>query len=89
MGQELVRYVVELEPGTSYGPSRGMRLIATTLDPAHLKPESTWYLTTSLPFAQVGAEQVYTFYRLHEWIEHYYKPVQHELGWADDQMRPE
>ena len=55
----------------------------------HLKPESTWYLATSLPLAQVSAEQVYEIYRLRDWIEHYYKPVKHELGWADYQMRPE
>ncbi len=88
-GKELVRYVVELELGTAYGPIRGLRLIAATLDPVHLKPESTWYLTTSLPVVQVSAEQVYEIYRLRDWIEHYYKPVKHELGWADYQMRSE
>jgi SRSO17 transposase len=88
-GKELVRYVVELELGTSYGPTKSVRLIAATLDPVHLKPESTWYLATSLPLAQVSAEQVYEIYRLRDWIEHYYKPVKHELGWADYQMRPE
>jgi hypothetical protein len=46
-------------------------------------------LSTSLPLAQVSAEQVYEIYRLRDWIEHYYKPVKHELGWADYQMRPE
>jgi SRSO17 transposase len=88
-GKELVRYVVELELGPSYGPTKSVRLIAATLDPVHLKPESTWYLATSLPLAQVSAEQVYEIYRLRDWIEHYYKPVKHELGWADYQMRPE
>jgi hypothetical protein len=39
--------------------------------------------------AQVSAEQVYEIYRLRDWIEHYYKPVKHELGWADYQVRPE
>ncbi len=42
-----------------------------------------------MPAAQVSAEQVYEIYRLRDWIEHYYKPVKHELGWADYQMRPE
>ena len=88
-GKELVRYIAELQLGTSYGPTKSVRLIAATLDPAHLKPESTWYLTTSLPLAQVSAEQVYEIYRLRDWIEHYYKPVKHELGWADYQVRPE
>src|SRR5262249_50447884 len=55
----------------------------------HLKPESTWYLATSLPLAQVSAEQVYEIYRLRDWIEHFYTPAKHELGWADYQMRPE
>jgi SRSO17 transposase len=88
-GKQLVRYIAELELGTSYGPTKGVRLVAATLDPTQLKPESTWYLTTSLPLAQVSAEQVYEIYRLRDWIEHYYKPVKHELGWADYQMRPE
>ena len=88
-GKELVRYVAELELGMAYGPTRGVRLIAATLDPATLTPESTWYLATSLPLAQVSAAQVYEIYRLRDWIEHYYKPVKHELGWADYQLRPE
>jgi SRSO17 transposase len=88
-GKALVRYIAELELGTSYGPTKGVRLIAATLDPRRLKPESTWYLATSLPQAQVSAEQVYEIYRLRDWIEHFYKPVKHELGWADYQVRPE
>jgi SRSO17 transposase len=88
-GQELVRYIAELELGPTYGPDTGVRLIAATLDPAMLTPESTWYLATSLPLAQVSAEQVYEIYRLRDWIEHFYKPVKHELGWADYQVRPE
>jgi SRSO17 transposase len=87
--KELVRYIVELELGTTYGPTKRVRLIAATLDPRHLKPESTWYLATSLPLAEVSAEQVYEIYRLRDWIEHFYKPAKHELGWADYQMRPE
>jgi hypothetical protein len=88
-GKELVRYIAELELGLTYGPTTGIRLVAATLDPTQLKPESTWYLATSLPLAEVSAEQVYELYRLRDWIEHYYKPVKHELGWADYQMRPE
>jgi hypothetical protein len=57
-GKELVRYLVELELGAAYGPTKSVRLIAATFDPVHLKPESTWYLATSLPLAQVSAEQV-------------------------------
>jgi len=88
-GKELVRYVAELEVGAAYGPTKSVRLIAATLDPTRLKPESTWYLATSLPLAQVSAEQVDEIYRLRDWIEHFYKPVKHELGWADYQLRPE
>jgi SRSO17 transposase len=88
-GKELIRYIAELELGPSYGPTKSVRLVAATLDPRQLKPESTWYLATSLPLAEVSAEQVYEIYRLRDWIEHYYKPVKHELGWADYQMRPE
>jgi SRSO17 transposase len=88
-GKELVRYIAELELGPSYGPTKPTRLVAATLDPRQLKPESTWYLATSLPLAEVSAEQVYAIYRLRDWIEHFYKPAKHELGWADYQMRPE
>jgi SRSO17 transposase len=88
-GKELVRYIAELELGPTYGPTCSVRLIAATLDPAKLDPKSTWYLATSLPLSEASAEQVYEIYRLRDWIEHYYKPVKHELGWADYQMRPE
>jgi hypothetical protein len=40
-GNELVRYVAELALGPSYGPDKGVRLIAATLDPTQLKPAST------------------------------------------------
>jgi hypothetical protein len=88
-GKELIRYIAELELGPSYGPTKSVRLVAATRDPRQLKPESTWSLATSLPLAEVSAEQVYEIYRLRDWSEHYYKPVKHELGWADYQMRPE
>jgi hypothetical protein len=32
---------------------------------------------------------VYELYSLRDWIEHYYKTVKHELGWADIQIRKE
>jgi SRSO17 transposase len=88
-GKQLIRYVAELELGPSYGPDKSVRLIAATLDPATLKPESTWYLATSLPLGEASPEQVYALYRLRDWIEHFYKPAKHELGWADYQVRPE
>jgi SRSO17 transposase len=88
-GKPLIRYVAELELGPSYGPDKSVRLVAATLDPTTLKPESTWYLATSLPLREASAEQVYEWYRLRDWIEHFYKPAKHELGWADYQLRPE
>jgi SRSO17 transposase len=88
-GKELVRYIAELELGHAYGPTCPVRLIAATLDLRQLKPESTWYLATTFPLAQVSTEQVYELYRLRDWIEHFYKPVKHELGWSDYQMRTE
>jgi SRSO17 transposase len=88
-GKELIRYSAELDLGPSYGPDKSTRLVAATLDPQQLKPEATWYLATSLPLGEVSAEHVYEIYRVRDWIAHFYKPVKHELGWADDQMRPE
>ena len=88
-GKELVRYVAELELGNAYGPTCGIRLVAATLDPSKLDPDNTWYLATSLSMSDASTDQVYEIYRLRDWIEHYYKPAKHELGWADYQMRPE
>jgi SRSO17 transposase len=91
-GAPLVRYVAELELGmgmSGYGPTKGFRLIAATLDPRTLKAENTWYLATTLPLEEASSGQVYELYRLRDWIEHYYKPAKHELGWADYQVRPE
>jgi hypothetical protein len=88
-GKELVRYVAELELGNVYGPTGPVRLVAATLDPSKLDPDNTWYLATSLSLQEASPELVYEIYRLRDWIEHYYKPAKHELGWADYQMRPE
>jgi hypothetical protein len=87
-GRELARYIAEMELGMAYGPTKSVRLIVATLDPQQLKPESTSYLATSFSLAEVSAEQVDEIYRVRDWIEHYYKPVKHELGEADEQMRP-
>ncbi|HEX9414797.1 MAG TPA: transposase, partial [Ktedonobacterales bacterium] len=88
-GKPLIRSVAELALGPSYGPDTGVRLIAATLDPATLTPESTWSLATALPLREASPEQVYALYRLRDWIEHFYTPAKHELGWADEQVRPE
>jgi hypothetical protein len=91
-GAALVCYVAELELGlgmSGYGPTKGFRLIAATPDPTTLKADNTGYLATTLPLEEVSPAQVYELYRLRDWIEHYYKPATHELGWADYQVRPE
>src|SRR5262249_44453973 len=62
---------------------------AATDDPAALKADSTWFMSTNLTPAEADPAEVYCVYRLRDWIEHYYKPAKHELGWADYQMRPE
>jgi SRSO17 transposase len=86
-GKLLVHYVVELELGNAYGPRRNWRLIAATTDPHTLKKDGTWYLLTTLPLQEASPKEVYATYCLRDWIEHYYKPVKHELGWADFQTR--
>src|SRR5260370_8075543 len=48
-GKPLVRYVAELELGPSYGPTKGVRLIAATLAPPTPNPKPTCYPPTSLP----------------------------------------
>jgi hypothetical protein len=88
-GHELVRFVAELELPPYYGPARGVRLVAATDDPIALKADSTWFMTTNLTCAEADAAEVYRLYSLRDWIEHYYKPAKHELGWADFQVRAE
>ncbi|MEX5713856.1 IS701 family transposase [Parafrankia sp. FMc6] len=85
----LVRHVAELELGPCYGPTQGTRLIAATADPTVLTADSTWFMATNLSTAEADAAEVYRIYRLRDWIEHYYKPAKHELGWADFQVRSE
>jgi hypothetical protein len=84
-----VRYVAELRLGRAYGPDQPVRLIAATDEPNRLKPDSTWFMATNFPLGEASPAEVYELYRLRDWIEHYYKPAKHELGWADFQVRPE
>jgi hypothetical protein len=79
-GKELLRYIAELELGTTYGPTTGIRLVAATLDPRQLNPESTWYLATSWPMAQVSAEQVYEIYRVRDWTRALLQAGQTRVG---------
>jgi SRSO17 transposase len=90
-GKDLVRYVAEVELGTAYGPTRGVRLIAATDDPITRQADSTWtwFMATNLSCAEADPAEVYRLYSLRDWIEHYYKPAKHELGWADFQVRSE
>src|ERR671933_1382463 len=88
-GKPLLRYVAELRLGIAYGPDQPVRLIAATDDPVKLKPDSTWFMATNFPLAEAGPAEIYELYRLRAWIEHYYKPAKHELGWADFQVRSE
>ena len=88
-GKLLVRFVAELELGTAYGPTRGVRLVAATDDPVALKADSTWFMATNLSCAEADVAEVYRLYSLRDWIEHFYKPAKHELGWADFQVRSE
>ena len=88
-GKDLVRYIAELQLGTIYGPDQPFRLIAATEDPVKLKPDATWFMVTNIPLAQASPAEIYELYRLRDWIEHYYKPAKHELGWADFQVRSE
>jgi hypothetical protein len=69
-GKELVRSLAELELGTAYGPTRGVRLVAATLDPAQLKPASTWSLATSLTREEASPDVVYEWSRLRDWTRH-------------------
>ena len=88
-GKDLVRYIAELRLGTIYGPDQPFRLIAATEDPVKLKPDATWFMVTNIPLTEASPTEIYELYRLRDWIEHYYKPAKHELGWADFQVRSE
>ncbi len=87
--KELVHYVAELSLGNTYGPDQLVRLVAATDDPVTLKADTTWYMTTNLTREEAAPAEVYQWYCWRDWIEHFYKPSKHELGWADFQMRSE
>jgi hypothetical protein len=84
-------------PAAGWGPDRRLRLVVATTDPATLPKLSTWYLVTNLPhpkrrrgrpaFAPADLAEVVRLYGLRVWVEHGYKQVKHELGWADFQVR--
>jgi hypothetical protein len=88
-GKELVRHVAELSLGTADGPEQPVRLIAATDDLAAHDPDGTWYMTTNFTKEEADPAEAYQRYCLRDWIEHFYKPAKHELGWADFQVRSE
>src|SRR5205085_5358773 len=90
-------WAAELEFG-GYGPDHSVRLVAATTDPETLPGVSTWYLATTLPapgsraasaspFPAADLAEVVRLYGLRAWVEHGYKQVKQELGWADFQVR--
>ncbi len=96
-GHEETWWAAELKFG-GYGPDHSVRLVAATTDPATLPGVSTWYLATTLPrpgsraaaaspFAPADVAEVVRLYGLRDWVEHGYKQVKQELGWADFQVR--
>jgi hypothetical protein len=80
-----------------WGPDRRLRLVVATTDPATLPKLTTWYLVTNLPrpgrrqtpppFPPADLAEVVRLYSLRNWVEHGYKQVKNELGWADFQVR--
>jgi SRSO17 transposase len=84
-------------PAAGWGPQRRLRLVVATTDPATLPKLTTWYLITNLgrpagrrrrsAFAPADLAEVVGLYSLRNWVEQSYKQVQHELGWADFQVR--
>jgi hypothetical protein len=84
-------------PAAGWGPDRRLRLVVATTDPATLPKLTTWYLLTNLarpdrrrgrpPFPPADLAEVVRLYSLRNWVEHGYKQVKNELGWADFQVR--
>jgi SRSO17 transposase len=82
-------------PEAGWGPTRRLRLVVATTDPARLPARTTWYLVTNLPrsgcspdgHTAVSLTEIVRIYGLRVWVEQGYKQVKHELGWADFQVR--
>jgi hypothetical protein len=73
-------------------------MVVATTDPQTLPDLSTWYLTTNLPHPQQADQadvpftpaelaEVVRLYGLRQWVEHSYRQVKYELGWADFMVR--
>jgi hypothetical protein len=84
-------------PAAGWGPDRRIRLVVVTTDPVTLPKLTTWYLVTNLPrpgrrqtrppLPPADLAEVVRLYGLRNWVEHGYKQVKGELGWADFQVR--
>jgi hypothetical protein len=85
-------------PAAGWGPTRRVRLVVATTDPATLPKLTTWYVATNLPLPRArrgtrsplppaNLAEVVRLYGLRVWVEQGYKQVKHELGWADFQVR--
>jgi DDE superfamily endonuclease len=84
-------------PAAGWGPSRRIRLVVATTDPATLPKRTSWYLITNLPHPErrrarpaltpADLAEVVRLYSLRNWVEQGYKQVKGELGWADFQVR--
>ena len=79
-------WALEVEAGP-YGPTRGMRAVVATTDPATLPDHTTWYLATNLPPGDADLAEVVRLYGLRMWVEQSYKQTKHALGWSQYQVR--
>jgi len=70
-----------------YGPTRALRAVVATTDPATLPDHTTWYLATNLPPDNADRAEVVRLYGLRMWVEQSYKQTKHALGWSQYQVR--
>lgn len=70
-----------------FGPDRAVRAIVATTEPTTRPAISTWYLSTNMTLADAPLAEGVRLYGLRNWIEHHYKRVKDELGWADSMVR--
>ena len=91
-------WALEVDVGP-YGPTKTMRAVVATTDPATLPEHTTWYLTTNLPAPGSGRAreanalppadlaEIVRLYGLRNWVEQSYKQTKGALGWSDYQVR--
>jgi len=81
-------WALEVEAGP-YGPTRGLRAVVVTTDPATLPNHTTWYLATNLPTGEADLAEIVRLYGLRMWVEQAYKHTKYALGWSQYQVRSE